>query len=308
MIGPFKKPYLYGGVALIAAAAWASTTAGGALVDGHPSYWAVYAGAVSLGLLAVVLAILRRSIPTRFVLAGLATLGLVLVAALAWWLTPFEATERALTSMESDGSVRVVASTSAITMTPTGTRTGIGLIFQPGARIDARAYAHILRPIAEAGHHVVIVKQPLGVAFLATGFAPDWAADHPEIGSWVVAGHSLGGVVAADNAADTDSINDLVLWASLPASNLSDRGFAALSVYGSDDGLTSTDEIRASVDDLPPTTTFVAVGGAVHSHFGDYGPQPGDGEPGITREEAQLLIVRATLEFLARRASGATDS
>ena len=43
------------------------------------------------------------------------------------------------------------------------------MFFQPGARVDPRAYAAILRPLAESGHVVVIVKQPLGIAFLATG-------------------------------------------------------------------------------------------------------------------------------------------
>jgi Alpha/beta hydrolase family len=300
MIGVVKKPYLYGGLALVAVTGWALTAAGGAITSGHWSYRAMYLVAATLGVVAVVLAVLWRSSRTRIVLAGSSTVGLALLATLAWWLTPFEATERALVALESGGSVQIVSSASAITMTPTGTSTGVGVIFQPGARIDARAYARILRPIAEAGHHVVIAKQPLGVAFLATGFASDWAIDHPEIGSWVVAGHSLGGVVAADNAADTDAIDGLVLWASLPASDLSDRGFAALSVFGSNDGLTSTDEIEASIDDLPDTTTFVWVAGAVHSHFGDYGSQPGDGEPGVSREEAQRLIVEATLEFLAR--------
>jgi hypothetical protein len=40
------------------------------------------------------------------------------------------------------------------------------------------------------------------------------------------------------------------------------------------------------------------VDGAVHGHFGDYGIQPGDGEPGISRAEAQEQIVQATLAFL----------
>ena len=185
-------------------------------------------------------------------------------------------------------------------MRPAGEPPEVGVVFQPGARVDARAYAHILRPVAEAGYEVVIVKQPFGVAFLASGFAPDWAANHPEIPKWVVAGHSLGGVVASQNAADPNALDDLILWASFPGTDLSDSTFDAVSVFGTNDGLTTLDDIEDSIDDLPDGTNFTAVEGAVHSHFADYGAQPGDGEPGISRGEAQELIIRATLAFLIR--------
>jgi hypothetical protein len=36
----------------------------------------------------------------------------------------------------------------------------------------------------------------------------------------------------------------------------------------------------------------------VHAFFGDYGEQPGDGEPGISREEAQQQIVTESLRFM----------
>jgi hypothetical protein len=284
-------------VALIAVVTWALLSAGRAIMNGHPSYWAFYLGTALLGVAAVLVGVARRARRTMAWAAVLATIGLVAVAALAWWLIPFEATGRALVALESDDAVVVTSSASAITMTPAGPA-DVGIIFQPGARVDARAYGRILRPVAEAGYQVVIVKQPLGVAFLASGFAPAWAADHPEVGRWVVAGHSLGGVVAAENAAAPNAIDDLVLWASFPASDMSSEPFEAVSVFGTDDALTTTADIEASIDDLPDGTTFVAVDGAVHGHFGDYGIQPGDGEPGISRAEAQEQIVQATLAFL----------
>ena len=42
------------------------------------------------------------------------------------------------------------------------------------------------------------------------------------------------------------------------------------------------------------------IEGAVHSFFGDYGDQPGDGTPTIDREGAQDQIVAATLALLER--------
>jgi hypothetical protein len=251
-----------------------------------------------VGALALILAVLWRSRPVRVLLASVATVGLVGVAVLAWWLTPFEATDVALAAMESDEAVVVASATSEITMTPQGPVSGTGLVFYPGARVDARAYANILRPLAEKGHQVVIVKEPLGVAFLASDFAPGWAEDHPGVHRWAVAGHSLGGVVAAQNASALNTINDLVLWASFPGSDLSDGLFAAMSVFGTNDGLTTTSDIEESKTDLPSGTLFEPVEGAVHSFFGDYGAQPGDGDPGVSRTDAQAQIVGATLSFL----------
>lgn len=293
-----RKPYAYAGLALVVVAVRALVSAGGAIINGHPSYWVLYGSVFALGGAAVVFGVIWRSSKTRVWPAVLGTIGLVVVAVPAWLLTPFEATDDALMALESDGTVVAASSTSALTMTPAGPHTGVGVIFQPGARVDARAYARILRPIAEAGHHVVIVKQPLGVAFLAAGFAPAWAEDHPEVGRWVVAGHSLGGLVAAENAAASNAIDELVLWASFPASDLSSDRFGAVSVFGTNDALTTTEAIEASIDDLPDGTSFASVEGAIHSHFGDYGLQPGDGEPGISREEAQTQIVEATLAYL----------
>ena len=41
------------------------------------------------------------------------------------------------------------------------------------------------------------------------------------------------------------------------------------------------------------------VPGAVHSYFGDYGDQPGDGVPTADRVKAQAQITKATADLLA---------
>jgi hypothetical protein len=40
------------------------------------------------------------------------------------------------------------------------------------------------------------------------------------------------------------------------------------------------------------------IDGGIHAFFGDYGSQPGDGEPGTSREDAQAQIIAATLTAL----------
>ena len=43
----------------------------------------------------------------------------------------------------------------------------------------------------------------------------------------------------------------------------------------------------------------MVVEGGIHAFFGDYGEQPGDGTPGISREDAQTQIQKATIALMA---------
>ena len=143
----------------------------------------------------------------------------------------------------------VEATLTQITLEPEGDRSSVGLIFQPGARVDARSYAAILADIVVAGHPVVIVKQPLGIGFLALGSIGGVVEDRPET-DWAGAGHSLGGVAASQAAAD--GITGLVLWASFPASDISDRvELAVSSIYGTSDAIAVPEDIENSRDRLP---------------------------------------------------------
>jgi hypothetical protein len=78
------------------------------------------------------------------------------------------------------------------------------------------------------------------------------------------------------------------------------QGLSVLSISGSNDGLSTPDKIAASKSLLPSTASYATVVGGVHAFFGDYGEQPGDGEPGISREGAQQQIVAESLRFMDR--------
>nr|WP_284328991.1 alpha/beta hydrolase [Demequina litorisediminis] len=120
------------------------------------------------------------------------------------WLAPFGATEPSLSAMAGTGGAVVTESSRQIVIEPSGQAdTGLGVLFQPGARVDARAYVDQFLPVAEAGYPVVIIKQPLGIAFTALPRWPDPLRE-PYVARWVVAGHSLGGTVAAIQADDHD--------------------------------------------------------------------------------------------------------
>jgi pimeloyl-ACP methyl ester carboxylesterase len=175
-----------------------------------------------------------------------------------------------------------------------------GFIFYPGGRVPAQAYAPPARAIAQAGYLTVVPSMPFGLAVLAPDTADGIIEAYPEVTRWVIGGHSLGGAMAADYAASHDTIEGLALWAAYPAggTDLSEAPLAATSIYASEDGLATIEEIEGSRVQLPPDTTFVEIVGGNHAGFGWYGPQDGDGEATITREEQQAQVVEATLELL----------
>lgn len=246
-----------------------------------------------------------RSTGPRRVLRGIgATVGLVLLVVLAGasaWLRPFPADDAARAALVSDSAVTVTESGGWYTFTPTDPAT-TGLVYSPGARVDVRATAAVLRPLAEAGYLVVVLKEPLGIALTDLGQSAGPIDAHPEIEHWAVGGHSLGGVAAARFAEQHPELVDgLLLHASYPLDDMSAAtDLTITSISGSQDGLSTPAKIDASRAKLPADTTYVQVPGAVHAFFADYGAQPGDGRPTTSRADAQEQIITASRELLER--------
>ena len=230
------------------------------------------------------------------------------IVALVWvgflgWLRPFTAGPDALAALQSDAAVTVVDISTSIELRPSAPVTPqVGLVFSPGARVDARAYAAALRPVAEAGYPVIILKEPFGLAITSINAAAGPIADHPEIADWAVGGHSLGGVSAAWFAADhRDTVDGLLLWASYSNDDMSgDVTLQVASISGSNDALATPADIEKSAANLPPDTTFTVIEGGVHAFFADYGEQPGDGQPTIDRATASQQIATASIAFMDR--------
>lgn len=229
---------------------------------------------------------------------------LALVATLLW-LNPFAYQSGGTAEAGAIIEVSVAEAPTAITMTPSVGTPAKGLVFYPGARVEARAYVDLLKPAVDAGVLVVILKAPLNLSLLDGNQARGVMADHPEISSWTVGGHSLGGVTASSFALSNPDVDGLLLYASYPLDSLRDRaGLQVLSILGSEDGLSTPAKIDASRELLPPDTTFVEVQGGNHAFFGNYGAQPGDGNPTADRAAAQEQITDATVAFLTQRRAG----
>lgn len=242
----------------------------------------------------------------RILKRGALLLGAALLLALAgfviWAGAAAEPMPEALAALQSDAQVQVDTEPWLVFRSLAHSQ-NVGLILYPGARVDPRAYAPAARALAAEGALVVIASMPLNLAFFAPDRAAEVMAAFPEIGSWAVGGHSLGGAMAARFAfQNPQAVQGLVLWAAYPAStdDLSGYDLAVSSVYGTLDELATEEKIAASRALLPPDTAWVALQGGNHAQFGWYGAQSGDGVATLSREEQQAQIVAAARALLAR--------
>ena len=234
------------------------------------------------------------------IVAAVAALVLILpAAAFVFWASDASpADAAALQALESDARVTVNADNGWIEFIPADVRPGAGFVFYPGGKVDYRAYAPALRLIAERGYFVAVVPVPLNLAFFDVNAAADVQAAHPEIENWFVGGHSLGGVAASLFAADDSQVKGVVLWASYPADDaLKVNGMDVISIYGTNDGLATGEQLDNSRALLPEDAEFVAIEGGNHAQFGSYGPQEGDNPADISPESQWEQAAAATTAF-----------
>lgn len=174
-----------------------------------------------------------------------------------------------------------------------------GMIFYPGAMVEAESYAPLLTRLAQNNVTSVVVQAPLNIALLDGDAATGVMAQLPEFDQWYVGGHSLGGVVACSYAhAHPDDVKGVVLLAAYPNDDLADFSGELISIVGTNDGVlnwTSYDEAR---DMLPASAEELRIEGGNHAYYGNYGEQKKDGVATITREQQQEQVVEAVTELV----------
>lgn len=207
--------------------------------------------------------------------------------------------EEALLALQSDNQVLVSQEDGFITFEPNNERSTTGFIFYPGALVDIRSYAPLLREVAAQGYVVVVPSMPLNLAILNSDAGEAAISKYPDINNWAIGGHSLGGVVAANYAAQQSNIDGIIFLASYPANDkLKESDISILSIFGSQDGLTTLQDIEDSRNLLPSDTVFFEIEGGNHSQFGSYGFQNGDNKATISPEEQWAKTTDAIGELL----------
>lgn len=243
---------------------------------------------------------------------------MVVASGLAWAASPATAEPGSLAGASADRSFELTESPDAVVLTPTRPD-GVGLVVLAGARVEPAAYAAKLSGLAEEGTTVVIARPILNFAIAEFRPLTDFTRLGPGVDSWVVGGHSLGGVRACGYAASardarapasetpsprpagspSPEIAGLLLLGSYCAVDLADSALPVLSLGGGADGLSTPAKIADAAALLPADTRFAELAGASHAQFGDYGTQAGDGTPTASDAEVREWMTEEVRSFLA---------
>jgi alpha-beta hydrolase superfamily lysophospholipase len=211
--------------------------------------------------------------------------------------------------LRSTQDVSVVDGSTELEFEPTKSHGKAALIFICGSGIHPHAYAPLLRPIAEMGYSVFIVKLPFRFAPLTSHKSEvvdrtrQLMATHPEVSQWVVAGHSLGGALAARVArlALGPNVAFVLIGTTHPKDDdLSKLDAPFTKVYATNDRIAPVDRVMATKTLLPARTTWIEIEGGNHSQFGHYGHQLFDGTATIARDAQQAIARAAILDALSR--------
>ena len=234
----------------------------------------------------------KNSMPRRkkwLVAGGIALLILaILTGAFFWYVSDYyRAEDAALEVLAQDRGITVQDNLTILSPTyPTDT----AIIFYPGAKVEAEAYLPLLDQIRQTGVACILVHMPFHMAIFDANAAEAVIDQFPEYQHWYIAGHSMGGAMASQFAADhPDLVDGLILM-----------GAYIYGDYPAEDTLTIYGSLNQSVEDnIDYTENIVEIVGGNHAQFGNYGPQKGDLPAAISAEEQQKQTVEAIEAFLA---------
>ena len=203
-------------------------------------------------------------------------------------------------ALESDELATVTISDDWIHFEPATPISDFGVIFYPGGKVEAEAYAPILKEISRRGLDTYLLYVPRDLAILNTDAALNVMDTRTETEAWVLAGHSLGGVAAAKMTSEDTRVVGLSLWASYPSGSvdLSDSTIAVQSLVGTEDAVVNWENWETSSEQLPESTDWIQIEGGNHSQFGDYGLQEGDGTATISPEAQWEYTANALQEMI----------
>lgn len=208
------------------------------------------------------------------------------------YMTEYSPAEKTATDM-LNGSKNVSITNVSNALFLDGKGNDTALIFYPGAKIEYTSYLPLLMNLAENGVDCYLVEMPLNLALFAQDSANS-IIDTTNYSHYIIAGHSLGGVCAANYLNQSNKCDGLVLIASYPTKGIDKP---VLSIYGSEDRVMDMETYKNSKSLMNNMTEYVIEGGN-HGQYAYYGLQKGDGVAKISPENQQNQCVDKILEFI----------
>ena len=237
------------------------------------------------------------------VLAAVLVLSAVIVGMCLFNERPAVQTVAAYQSAYGDTAINI-ADDGGVEILPQSGDADTGLIFYVGAQITPDAYISLLARIAEQGYACFVPNLTFNMAALEPKAADDIISAHPEIKSWILAGHSMGGLTASGYADDhRDTVDGLILVAAYANRDMSDANLPVLAVFGDTDGVMNKKLYDKRLAWNPADFEEHIIPGANHAQYGDYGKQPRDNDATISAEEQQNKTAEIILDWLSRHFS-----
>ena len=195
-------------------------------------------------------------------------------------------------------AIEIIQEDDRIILEPPKARAG--MIFYPGGKVAYEAYVPLMELCAERGILCVIPQMPGNLAVLDMDAAEGIREVYPQIQDWYLAGHSLGGAVAAEYLFDHSAgYRGLILLAAYSDKDLTDTSLRVLTIYGSEDGVLNREKLERCRSNLPEYSAEIEIEGGCHAYFGSYGAQDGDGIPAISREEQISKTVQYISDWIS---------
>lgn len=175
------------------------------------------------------------------------------------------------------------------------------IIFYPGGLVEHRAYAPIMRKLADKGYLTVICNMPYNLAFFNSNAASQIISSTEfKDKDTFIAGHSLGGAFASRfYQKNNDKLKGLILMAAYSDKDLSKIENAhVLQIYGTLDNVINKSKLEKYKTNLPSNLTLFEINGGNHSYFGSYGVQKKDNEATITALQQWEITTLKIDEFI----------
>ena len=172
------------------------------------------------------------------------------------------------------------------------------LLFYAGAKVEETAYAPLMKSLSEKGIDCFLLKAPIKLPFFSVSKAESVMKRY-SYENYYLGGHSLGGLVAANDAAKHPRyFSGLFLLAAYPTEDLTAADFPVVFIYGTNDGVLNRERLERGFTLVPEDYKTYKIEGGNHSGFASYGEQKGDNKATVSAKEQQEFTAKIILKTI----------